>query len=417
MVSVAELHYHTIGGYAGVRIYPERGLYETIEPHLSKEEKAEAEALKDAVLELTRLRPHQFGSNSIKTLGAMADSLLHELLPDSGAEKRKTYKYYLLRDFAGAGMLEPMLRDERVEEVHCAGAGIPMDVKHKDFGTLKTNRSFPDRESVDSHARRALHTQGIKTSLHPAGGFTIEKQKKGNAEIAELVESKALPKELIAHAWLAIEKKESLLICGGDEETRSALLSAISLLIPPFRKIISIEHERSLKMPHKNWTARITHGGYGPADSDGKRLREVTFDEILKDSLEKKPDHLILRECTASQLIKCGGGFIATTGQLSLSETGSLPKCMLLNLHKTGKRYCIREASIMDGKQTKICEWDNEKGYVFHEDIHAHTRSEKQDFEYKMRALKWIEERGFHPPFFGIFSDERETARKEGGST
>jgi hypothetical protein len=78
MVSVAELHYHTIGGYSGVRIFPERSLYEVIEPHLSTEEKLEAEALKNAVLELTRLNPHHFGSGSIKTLSTMADSLFHE---------------------------------------------------------------------------------------------------------------------------------------------------------------------------------------------------------------------------------------------------------------------------------------------------------------------------------------------------
>lgn len=407
---MAELHYHTIGGYAGVRIHPARGFYEVIDPRLSAEEQQEAEFLKKAVLELTRLGPHHFGSTpaAAKTLSELADSILHEILPNADPDKRKTYKYYLLRDFAGAGRLEPILRDDGVEGARCAGAGMPVEVTHRDFGTLKTNVSFRDSEELGFHARQIARRQELVAKAHPAGGFAFEKQKKEQAGIAELVGSRALSNEMLAHLWLALENKGSIAIYGGDEHARSAILNAISALIPPFRTIVSIEHARRLDIPHKSWTARITHGGYGPKDRDGRRMLEITYEDILRDTLEKKPDHVILRECNAEQITKCGERFVASAEKLSLSEISRLPPCMLLDVIRTEGGPRIREIVLLGEKQTRICEWDGKSDtYAFHEEIHEHTKSEKGQFEHKMRALNWIGERGYHPPFFGMFSEER----------
>jgi len=398
-----------MGGYAGARIHPARGFYELIEPYLSAEGQREAEFLKKAVLELTLLSPHHFGSTptAIKTLSKLADRILPEIVPNADPEKKKTYKYYLLRDFTGAGKLEPILRDENLEAVRCAGIGLPLEVTHRDFGTLKTNVTFNNLEELEFHARQITRKE-LKTRTHPAEGFSFEKQKKEQPNIAELVGSRTLSNEMLAHAWLAIENKESIVIAGSDESSRSAILNAISALIPPSRTIVSIEHTRQVRLPHRGWTAKITHGGYGPTDKDGRRMLEITYEDILEGTLEKKPDHLILRECNAEQLRRCGGQFIATAERFSLSEISKLPACMLLNVIKTERGPRIEEIVLLGEKHTKICEWDSKKDtYAFHEEIHEHTKSEKERFEHKMRALTWIGERDYYPPFFGMFSEEK----------
>jgi flagellar protein FlaI len=109
--------------------------------------------------------------------------------------------------------------------------------------------------------------------------------------------------EMMAYWWLAVEHGASAIVCGGTASGKTTTLNALSLFIPPDKKIVSIEDTRELNIPHENWIPGVTRTG-GAAVATGaeaKRVGEVDMFDLLRAALRQRPEYLLLGEVRGAE--------------------------------------------------------------------------------------------------------------------
>jgi hypothetical protein len=63
-------------------------------------------------------------------------------------------KYYLERDILGAGPFDPLLFDEKVRTINCAGINKPLKVEIKPYGTISSNVIIKENEEINHLMKR-----------------------------------------------------------------------------------------------------------------------------------------------------------------------------------------------------------------------------------------------------------------------
>ena len=238
----------------------------------------------------------------------------------TGREKRipvyagdyEIVRYYVIRNMAGLGFLEPFLRDPWLEDITCKGVGS-IYVVHKLFGTLESNRGFSSKEELDrfvirlserigkpvSHARPIVDATlpdgsrlnlvfGEDVSLH-GSNFTIRKFSEKPVSVTQLIAWNTMDERVAAYLWMLLANNMSGLIVGETASGKTTTLNAIATFIPPNYKIVSIEDTAEVRLPHPNWVrelARLT----GSAESS------VTLFDLLKAALRQRPNYIVVGE-------------------------------------------------------------------------------------------------------------------------
>jgi flagellar protein FlaI len=238
----------------------------------------------------------------------------------TGREKRipvytgdyEIVRYYVIRNMAGLGFLEPFLQDPWLEDISCKGAGN-IYVVHKLFGTLESNRGFSSKEELDrfvirlserigkpvSHARPIVDATlpdgsrlnlvfGEDVSLH-GSNFTIRKFAEKPVSVTQLIAWNTMDERIAAYLWMLLSNNMSGLVVGETASGKTTTLNAIATFIPPNYKIVSIEDTAEVRLPHPNWVrelARLT----GSAESS------VTLFDLLKAALRQRPNYIVVGE-------------------------------------------------------------------------------------------------------------------------
>jgi len=317
-----------IDEFARVRIVQKGPKKEYIveEPELTKEEEEMLKVLKHLLIEkvdydydtvLKETDPKEYLTEKLNEVVAE-----HKKLKIPNFDK---LKYYILRDFIGLGKIDVILKDPEVEDVYCNGVGVPVFVRHKKYGSLKTNIVFNDMQELENFVmvvaqkskRFITYAEPLLDATLPDGSriqatfgkdvtlrgptFSIRKFQKLPITPIELIEFGTVSPAVMAYFWLAVEYNSSILISGGSGTGKTSFLNAICMFIPPDYKIISIEDTSELNLPHKNWVKAITRAGYGPSSGTGTRYGEVTMFDLLKSSLRQRPDYVIVGEVRGAE--------------------------------------------------------------------------------------------------------------------
>jgi archaeal flagellar protein FlaI len=229
--------------------------------------------------------------------------------------------YYLERDFLGFGVIDPIMNDPSIEDVSCDGPRYPVFVYHRRYESIRTNVSFDSDETLDGFVMQLVQRSGKHISVAdplvdatlPDGSrlqaslsrevttrgstFTIRKFRKDPLTPTDLLAFETLSPEMMAYWWFAVEHGASAIVCGGTASGKTTTLNALSLFIPPNKKIVSIEDTRELNIPHENWIPGVTRAG-GTADNESgdKRRGEVDMFDLLKAALRQRPEYLLLGE-------------------------------------------------------------------------------------------------------------------------
>jgi flagellar protein FlaI len=120
--------------------------------------------------------------------------------------------------------------------------------------------------------------------------FTIRKFREDPFSPVELMENGTFSAESLAYFWLAIESNKSLLFVGGTASGKTTSLNAVSLLIPPVAKVVSIEDTREITLYHDNWIASVTRDGV----VDGGNA--IKMFDLLKAALRQRPEFILVGE-------------------------------------------------------------------------------------------------------------------------
>lgn len=72
--------------------------------------------------------------------------------------------YYIVRDLMGYGPIDPLVRDQQVEDITCNGVELPVYVFHREFEWLETNVVFPNAEALE----RVIRVLAVRSGQEPS---------------------------------------------------------------------------------------------------------------------------------------------------------------------------------------------------------------------------------------------------------
>jgi flagellar protein FlaI len=233
-------------------------------------------------------------------------------IPNTSMEK---VKYYLGRDIAGYGIIDPLMHDPAVEDISCGGPMTPVYIWHRNFESIRTNIIFEKEDELNDFVMKMVHRSGKHVSaafpvtdvslpgnhrmailyqkeLTPKGtSFTIRKFKEEPYTIIDLINFDTLDVNIAAYLWILLEHKMSLIVLGPTASGKTTLLNAITSLINPTYKIFTVEDVGEINISHENWFALVSRTGFG-LDNQG----EIGLFDLIKAGVRHRPDYIVVGE-------------------------------------------------------------------------------------------------------------------------
>ncbi len=221
-------------------------------------------------------------------------------------------KYELYCEKIGVSLLEPFIRDPYIEDISCSGLG-PIYVHHKIFGAIETTVGFSSNDELDRFVIRlseiigkpVSHRNPIVDATLPDGSrinivfgedisrrgsnFTIRKFSGTPLSIIDLVAFGTMDPLIVAYLWMLLGERMSIWVCGETASGKTTTLTAMTALIPPDAKIVSIEDTPEVTVPHKNWIREVVR----TTEESGSG---VTMFDLLKAALRQRPTYIIVGE-------------------------------------------------------------------------------------------------------------------------
>ncbi len=225
--------------------------------------------------------------------------------------------YHAERDLVGFGRIDPLMRDQNIEDISCDGVNKPVYVWHRTFESLETNLQLESDEILDNMVVKLVHMAGKHVSsafpivdaslpgkhrlavcyrreVTPFGtAFTIRKFRDDPYSIIDLINLGTFSEEMSAYFWMCLENSASIMVLGGTASGKTTALNALACLIKPGSKLLTIEETAELNLSHENWVSLISRQSYGLG---GSSVGEVTLFDLVKTSMRHRPDVLIVGE-------------------------------------------------------------------------------------------------------------------------
>jgi len=240
--------------------------------------------------------------------------VIRSFYPEIADDRMEILVYYLRRNFLGYGKLDPLMNDDRIEDITCNGPEIPIFLYHRRYASIQTNCVFDGEELnkfVLKLAQKADKQLSLSTPLIDAAlpegsraqitysdivssrgsSFTVRKFRADPLTPVSLIENNTYDADLMAHIWLAVENRKSMIITGGTASGKTSTMNAISFFIPPVAKIVSIEDTREIQLPHINWLPMRTRESANVSGTGN-----VGMFYLLKAALRQRPEYIIVGE-------------------------------------------------------------------------------------------------------------------------
>ena len=303
--------------------------YNVFKQKYSSEEKLLLSELRENLVDLAISSDESLQVNEDKLLNDIKNFLFAKLANNSqnntiSNEYLDNLARKLFQDLVGYGEIDPLIRDDNLEEIMVIGIDKPVFVYHREYGMMKTNILFKDAGEVmnliDSIARqinrridqespildgRLPNGSRVNATIPPISAdgpsMTIRKFKRDPLTIIDLINSKTISVELAAFFWLCFDglgvKSANAIISGGTSSGKTTTLNALSSFINPKERIITIEDTLELQIPHEHVIRMETR----PPNVENRG--ELTMNDLVKNSLRQRPDRIIVGEVRGSEAI------------------------------------------------------------------------------------------------------------------
>ncbi|MDD5502698.1 MAG: type II/IV secretion system ATPase subunit, partial [Candidatus Thermoplasmatota archaeon] len=318
--ALEEIEIHTIKeGYSYVRTIYDKGdnhyKYEVIEPILSTDEAEICKFIKETLIKTLESKAKAEYEELMKYLLEEIDHAIFDHSIYISPLSKKKIVYYIVRDFLGYSKIDVLMNDPMIEDISCDGPGIPIYIFHRIYESVRTNLIFTDDDEVDSFVIRLAQrcnkhisiaeplldaTLPDKSRLQASlsrevttrgSSFTIRRFRADPLTPPTLVEYGTMSSQMAAYFWMMMEYGASGIFSGGTASGKTTTLNAISMFIPPQRKIVSIEDTRELNLPHENWIAGLTRASFG-----SETASNIDMYKLLESALRQRPEYLIVGE-------------------------------------------------------------------------------------------------------------------------
>ncbi|UTW53624.1 CpaF family protein [bacterium SCSIO 12827] len=224
----------------------------------------------------------------------------------------------LLNDMLGLGPLEPLLADDKVTDIMVNG---PDQVYVERGGRLELAEvRFRDNAHVLNVAQRIVSAIGrrvdetsplcdarladgsrVNVIIPPLAidgpSISIRKFAKQKITMEKMEQQNNLSPAMATVLRIAGRARLNIIISGGTGSGKTTLLNALSRMIDPGERIVTIEDaaELQLQQPH------VVRLETRPANLEGEG--EITQRELVKNCLRMRPDRIILGEIRAGEAL------------------------------------------------------------------------------------------------------------------
>ncbi len=222
----------------------------------------------------------------------------------------------IINDMVGLGPLEILLNNKNVNDIM---VNAPNQVYIERKGILQlTDVTFRNEKHVFQIAQRIANQIGrridesspmvdarlkdgsrVNIIIPPISleGTTISIRKFSNHSIhlQDMVVTKNLSQKMFEFLKLAAFSRMNIIISGGTGAGKTTLLNALSELIDPRERIVSIEDAAELKLmqPH------VVRLESRPSNIEGEGT--ITIRDLVKNALRMRPDRIIIGECRGAE--------------------------------------------------------------------------------------------------------------------
>ena len=249
-------------------------------------------------------------------------SISGEALDEMGVvlnrEERATLNQELFDEVTGLGPLEPLLKDDSVNDILVNG---PQQVFVERAGKLElTDTTFKDERHllriidkivsavgrrvdesnpyVDARLQDGSRFNAMVPPIAVDGSLvSIRKFKKEKLAVDDLVNFGAFTEEMAAYLQAAVATRLNVIVSGGTGSGKTTTLNALSSFIDDAERILTIEDTAELQLQQ-------THVGRmesRPPNVEGKGA--VTQRDCLRNALRMRPDRIIVGETRGEEVI------------------------------------------------------------------------------------------------------------------
>jgi pilus assembly protein CpaF len=256
------------------------------------------------------------------TFEAQLDGWVKELLAETKNQlnflEQRELVQSLIADMCGLGPLEPLIEDETVTDIMVNGA---KQVYVERRGKLElTDVSFRDDQHVMNVAtkivtrigRRIDESQPLVDARLADGSrvniivpplaidgpsISIRKFSKKTITLDTMAQQENISPEMATLLKIAARCRLNILISGGTGSGKTTLLNALSRLIDPTERTVTIEDaaELQLQQPH------VVRLETRPPNLEG--TGEITMRDLLRNTLRMRPDRIILGEIRGAEAL------------------------------------------------------------------------------------------------------------------
>lgn len=222
----------------------------------------------------------------------------------------------VLDELLGLGPLEPLLKDETVNDILVNG---PDSVFVERFGVLeKVTTRFQDSRHllriiqkivsavgrrvdesspfVDARLADGSRVNAIVPPLAIDGALlSIRKFSKKPISMDRMIELGSMVPSVAEVLKVIVLARKNIIISGGTGSGKTTMLNAMSSFIDERERIVTIEDSAELQLQQEHVARLETR----PANIEGKG--EVTQRDLVKNALRMRPDRIILGECRAGE--------------------------------------------------------------------------------------------------------------------
>jgi pilus assembly protein CpaF len=253
-----------------------------------------------------------------RQLTDVVSEIIVELKLQLNHAEQKQLVTLLLDDMLGLGPIEPLLADESVTDIMVNG---PKRVYVERKGKLElTDVCFRDNAHVMGVATRIVTLIGrrvdestplvdarladgsrVNIIVPPLAidgpSISIRKFSKKSITLDIMARQLNISPQMAAVLKIAARSRLNILISGGTGSGKTTLLNAMSQMIDPTERIVTIEDaaELQLQQPH------VVRLETRPPNLEGRG--EITMRDLLKNALRMRPDRIILGEIRSAEAL------------------------------------------------------------------------------------------------------------------
>ena len=269
---------------------------------------------------LSRMDPVAVASTPPERLALEVERLIADIATErriqlNGREQR-TLAGDLVHDMLGLGPLETLLQDDLIADIMVNGPHRVFierrgkvelsSVRFRDTAHLSNicqriaaavgRRVDESSPMVDARLKDGSRVNIVFPPLALDGPYlSIRKFTKKPIDFAKLIEFGAMTPQVARVLEIAGRCRLNIIISGGTGSGKTTLLNALSRMIDPGERIVTVEDaaELQLQQPH------VVRLETRPASLEGRG--EITQRDLMRNALRMRPDRVIIGEVRASE--------------------------------------------------------------------------------------------------------------------